>query len=60
MSEQNKNEVAKETGIELDNITFDANGEVKGLDDVALDDVAGGLLEADGNTGCGNTANGMC
>jgi hypothetical protein len=59
MSDQNKNEVKKETGIEVETVTFDEKGEVVGLDQEVLDSVAGGLL-ADDNTGCGNSVNGSC
>lgn len=58
MSEQNKTEVSKESGVELGVVTFDEKGEIVGLDEAALDDVAGGL--ADSNKGCGNSINGSC
>ncbi len=59
MSEQKPSE--KKDGIEVDNLTFDANGEVVGLSDAVLDDVAGGLRAVEGNnTGCGNSANLSC
>lgn len=53
MSEQNNNEVKKEDGVEVDNVTFDANGELVGLDPEILDGVAGGLVESNGS-GCVN------
>lgn len=59
MSEQNKNEVKKETGVEIEGVTFDEKGEVVGLDEDILDDVAGGLV-SENNTGCGNSANLSC
>jgi hypothetical protein len=51
MTEQKKDEIKKD-GIDLDAVTFDANGAVEGLDDTELDDVAGA-----GNNGC---INGSC
>lgn len=60
MSEQTKNEVKQETGVEIERVTFDENGGLVGLDESALDDVAGGLLDAENNKGCGNSVNGSC
>jgi hypothetical protein len=60
MSEQNKSEVKQETGVDIERVTFDENGELIGLDEAALDDVAGGLAVADSNKGCGNSVNGSC
>jgi hypothetical protein len=56
MSEQIKPEqVNTDTGIELDKVTFDADGKVEGLDEETLDSVAGGLMmEPGNNNGCGN------
>jgi hypothetical protein len=51
MTEQTKEEIKKE-GIDLETVTFDANGAVEGLDDTELDDVAG--------AGNGKCANGVC
>lgn len=59
MSEQNNNEVKKETGVAIEGATFDEKGEIVGVDEELLDDVAGGLL-AENNTGCGNSANLSC
>lgn len=56
MSEQNKNDVKKD-GIEVDEVTFDANGNAQGLEDSELNDIAGGLMEAAGDKGCINGAN---
>jgi hypothetical protein len=55
MSEPNKNEEKKKTGIEVDSVTFDSNGEVEGLDESVLDSAAGGLMA--GDSGCINGAN---
>jgi hypothetical protein len=55
MSEQTKQEEKKETGIEVESVTFDSNGEVVGVDEAVLDSVAGGLV-AD-NQGCVNGFN---
>lgn len=60
MSEQNKDVVTKETGIEVETVVFDSNGQVIGVADEILDSVAGGLMmEEDNNGACGNTANGV-
>lgn len=58
MSEQKKTEVTKETGVELNVVTFDEKGEIVGLDEEILDDVSAGLME--NNSGCNNSANGSC
>jgi hypothetical protein len=47
MSEPNNNETKKETGIEVENITFDDKGQVAGLDESVLDEAAGGLASVD-------------
>jgi hypothetical protein len=54
MNEQIKKD-EKKIGIEVDSVTFDSNGEVVGLDDSVLDNVAGGLMDSD--SGCINGAN---
>jgi hypothetical protein len=54
MSEPKKEE-KKETGIEVDSVTFDSNGEVEGVDESVLDGVAGGLQA--GDSGCINGFN---
>lgn len=46
------NDVNKEQGIDLDKITIDANGEIDGLDDSVLDNVAGGLAPPGCNYNC--------
>jgi len=56
MTEQTKNDVAKKEGIEVDGVTFDANGQAQGLADSELNDVAGGLM-AEADSGCINGAN---
>lgn len=59
MSEQQSN---PKDGIEVTTLTFDANGEVVGLSDDVLGEIAGGLMaeEETKNTGCGNSANVSC
>ena len=58
MSEQQGN---PKDGIEVDALTFDNNGEVAGLGDDVLNEIAGGLAQEDANnTGCGNSANVSC
>lgn len=50
--------VEQAEGINLENVTFDENGEVAGLADDVLDAVAGGVMkDAEGNNGC---INGSC
>jgi hypothetical protein len=52
--------VTKETGIEVETVVFDSDGQVVGVPDEILDSVAGGLMiEDDCNGACGNTANGV-
>lgn len=45
MSEHDKDVITKETGIEVDKVVFDSNGQVLHVDDEVLDGVAGGLME---------------
>lgn len=44
MSEQNKDLAEKKTGIEVDTVVFDGNGQVVGMDDDILSGVAAGLM----------------
>lgn len=56
MSEQKK----PEPGIDLEKVTFDADGQVAGLDEETLESIAGGLMDVSCDNGaCGNTANGV-
>ena len=60
MSEQQGN---PKDGIEVDALTFDSNGEVAGLGDDVLNEIAGGIAQEEtdtNNTGCGNSANVSC
>lgn len=34
----------KQSGLDIEEIGFDANGEITGIDDIALDAVSGGIL----------------
>ncbi len=57
----NKPEDVKQEGINVDQVTFDQNGEIVGLSDDVLDNVAGGLRAVEeNNKGCGNSVNGSC
>lgn len=57
MSEQKKNDSPEKPGIDVETVTFDANGNVQGVEDSELDDVAGGLMVADKDSGCINGFN---
>lgn len=57
MSEQTKEQNVTKEGIEVDEVTFDANGKVQGVEESDLDDVAGGLMVAKDNSGCINAWN---
>jgi len=45
-----KDPVESKEGVDIKKVTFDENGEVKGIDDEDLKDVSGGL--SDTNFGC--------
>lgn len=63
MKNNEKNQVASEEGIKVDDVSFDENGAVVGLADDVLDAMAGGLMSEDAvdtNKGCGNSANVSC
>jgi len=47
---KDKDPVESQEGVDIKKVTFDENGEVKGLEDEDLKDVSGGL--ADTNFGC--------
>ena len=49
----------KKDGINVENITFDANGEVAGLDDTTLDTIAAGAGVAT-NPDADDEWNGIC
>jgi hypothetical protein len=46
-----KKDDIKQTGLNISNITFDQNGEVAGLEGVALDDAALDDVSAGSNSG---------
>lgn len=53
MSEPLRERIKKE-GIDIDEVTFDADGRVQGVEDSELDDVAGGVMAVEDNSGCVN------
>ena len=51
MNHQNTQQPDQQTGIDLDNISFDEDGAIAGLDDDLLDSVSGGVI-VDKNGNC--------
>ncbi len=50
MSNKKENAIVAQGGVDVSKITFDENGEVLELDDAALNEVCGGLMEGSGDT----------
>lgn len=58
MQNNEQKPVDEKEGINVDNVTFDQDGNVDGLSDDALDSIAGGIMsdseDVNGNCGCTN------
>jgi hypothetical protein len=57
MTQKDDAEPEKQSGIDVDKITFGEDGESAGLDDDDLDSISGGLLSTDDNGNCNCTNN---
>lgn len=60
MSEQKTARATHDDGVDIDAMTFDEKGGLVGLDEAALDDVAGGLSDAACDMGCEELPNRSC